>query len=518
MDLNGSLGIASSGLAAVQSELAVASQNVANANTAGYAKETSSVSSRTAGGQGDGVLVGLTGRTVDTALQNSLYSQNATVSALNTTSTALAPILALQGSTSADSGSSNTLSDSVGNLQTSLITLEAEPSNQAGQGAVVSAAQTLSSNIQNTASAYQTQRQAAQDSITDDVATANASLQLIGSLSKQIIDGKINNTSTADLENQRAVAATALSNVLSVKFTETANGNLLVTTANGLALPTTTGPGPLATTDANIGVGDAYPGSIPAITLNGRDVTTSLTGGSLGANIQLRDQTLPTMQAELDSFSQTLASRFNAQGLALFTDGSGNLPGTSATATTPAGQVGFSDVIRVNPAVVGNPATVRDGTSNVTGGVVTGNGAASGASDFTVNTSRGADDTTLLDRLLDYSLGSTVQTGVSQPAGASSGLGVTGTLSLPYTGSTDLTSLASALTGAQAETINDVSTGLTSETAVQTSLTAKVADVSGVSVDDEMSSIVALQNAYGANAKVVTAIQAMFTALLDAVS
>ena len=518
MDLNGSLAIASSGLAAVQSELAVASQNVANANTAGYAQETSSASSLTAGGQADGVLIGLTGRTVDTALQNSLYSQNATVSALTTTSNALAPILALQGSTSADPGSSNTLSDSVGNLQTSLITLETDPSNEPGQGAVVSAAQTLTSNIQNTASAYQTQRQAAQESIVDDVSTANSNLQLIGSLSKQIIAGQINNVSTADLENQRAVAMTALSGVLSVNFTETANGNMLVTTPNGLALPTTTGSGPLETADASIGVGDAYPGTIPAITLNGRDVTTSLTGGSLGANIQLRDQTLPTMQAELDSFSQSLASRFNAQGLTLFTDGNGSLPGNSTTATTPAGQVGFSNVIQVNPAVISDPSTVRDGTTNVTGGVVVANGDESGATDFTVNTTRGADDTTLIDRLLDYALGSTVQSGITQPAAASSGLGVNGTLSSPYSSSTDITSLASALTGAQAETVDDVTNDLTNETAIQTSLTSKVASVSGVSVDDEMSSIVALQNAYAANAKVVAAVQTMFTALLAALT
>ncbi len=518
MGLNASLSIATSGLAAVQSELAVASQNVANANTAGYAVETSAVSSLTAGGQPDGVLVGLTGRTVDTALQNSLYSQNATVSALSTINNGLAPIEALQGSTSADSGSSNTLSDSVGNLQTSLITLETEPSNDAGQGAVISAAQTLSSNIQDTASAYQTQRQAAQDSLADDVNTANSNLQLIGSLSKQIVAGQINNISTADLENQRAVAETALSNVLSVKFTETSSGNVLVTTANGLALPTTAGPGPLETTDATIGVGDAYPGTIPAITLNGRDVTTSLTGGSLGANIQLRDQILPTAQAELDSFSQTLASRFNAQGLTLFTDSNGNLPSSSTTATTPAGQVGFANVIQVNPAVISNPSAIRDGTTDVTGGIVASNGTSSGATDFTVNTSRGADDTTLLDRVLDYALGSDVQSGVSQTAAASSGLGVSGTLSSPYSGSTDLTSLASALTGAQAETIDDVTSNLTNETAVQSSLSSKVAGVSGVSVDDELSSIVTLQNAYAANAKVVTAVQALFTDLLAAIT
>ena len=499
MGLNASLAIASSGLSALQSEMAVASQNVANAGTAGYAKETASVSSRTAGGQGGGVLIGLTGRIVDTALQSSLYAQNATVSALATTSNALAPIGILQGSTSADSGSSNTLSDAVGNLQTSLTTLESAPANEASQQAVLTAAGTLTSNIQATAGAYQTQRQAAQEGIVDDVGTANTNLALIGSLSSKISDERINGVSTADLENQRATAMTALSNVLSVQFKETSTGDMLVSTANGLSLPTHATSGPLSTSDANITVANAYPASIPAISLNGKDVTTSLTGGSLGANITLRDQTLPTMQGELDSYSQALASRFDAQGVTLFTDASGNLPAASTTAVSPAGQVGFANVIQVNPLVTATPSLIRDGTSATT------------SSDAT------ASSTTVIDKLLDYALGSQVQAGTAQPAASSTGLGINGNLSSSYRGNSDLLSLASTLTAAQGSTISQASSSLTSATAVQTSLTSKVATVSGVSVDDEMSSIVTLQNAYAANAKVVSAVQSMFSALLTAI-
>ena len=140
MGLDASLSIATSGLTALQAEIAVASQNVANANTAGYAVEQSSTSSRTADGQASGVVVGLTTRTINTALENSLYTQNATVSALTTTSSGLTTISALQGSTSSDSGSSNTLPDQIGNLQSSLITLEADPSSAPSQQAVVSRA------------------------------------------------------------------------------------------------------------------------------------------------------------------------------------------------------------------------------------------------------------------------------------------------------------------------------------------------------------------------------------------
>ena len=511
MGLNASLSIATSGLAAVQAELAVASQNVANANTAGYAVEQSSISSRTANGQASGVVVGLTTRTINTALENSLYTQNATVSALTTTSSGLTTISALQGSTSSDSGSSNTLPDQIGNLQSSLITLDADPSSAPSQQAVVSAAGTLASTIQTTAGSYQAARQAAQDSIVDEVGTVNSGLALIGSLSDQIAHGRVTGISTADLENQRSSAMTSLSNVLSVKFTETSAGDMLVTTPDGLSLPTHASSGPLSTSNANVGVADAHPGSIPAITLNGRDVTTSLAGGSLGANIGLRDQVLPTMQAELDSFSQTLASRFDAQGLALFTDGSGNVPASAATQASPAGQLGFSNVIQVNPAVTGNPSVIRDGSHDVAGSTT-------GASSFTIDTARGTSDTTLIDRVLDYALGTNVQNGVTQPAAAATGLGANGTLSTPYLGSSDVASLASTLVSSQASTIGQASSSLSDETSIQTALTTKIASASGVSVDDQMASIVSLQNAYQANAKVVSAVQAMFTSLLNAIS
>lgn len=489
----------------------MSSQNVANASTAGYAEEVSSVSSRTAGGQGGGVLTGVTSRIVNNALEQNLYTSNATVSGLTTTTNALAPISALQGSTSADSGSTSTLSDAVGNLQTSLVTLESDPSDSTAQSAVVTAAGTLASNIQTTAGAYQAQRQDAQEAIVDDVSTANQALSQIGSLSNQIAQGRLNGISTADLENERAAAMNSLSNVLSVKFKETAAGDMLVTTAAGTSLPTHATTGPLVTLDATIDVSSAYPGSIPAITVNGTDVTTGLVGGTLGANITLRDQTLPTMQGELDSFSAALASRFNAQGLALFSDSSGNQAGTDPTTTAPTGQLGFSNSIQVNNVVTANPAAVRDGTTEVAG-------TASGTTTYTVNTSTGSANTTVIDGLLDYALGTQSADGVEQPAATTTKLGVNGTLSASYSGDQDLGSLASTLTSAQAATINQATDDLTSETAVQTSLTTKVTAVSGVSVDDEMSSMVALQNAYQANAKVVAAVQTMFTALLTAIS
>ncbi|MBE7188747.1 flagellar hook-associated protein FlgK [Jatrophihabitans endophyticus] len=511
MSLNGVLSIASSGLAAVQAQLAVSSQNVANAGTSGYVAERLQLSSRASDGTGSGVVIGLTTRVVDAALQDELYNQNAAVSDLQTRSDALGVISALQGSTTADPGSTGTLSDGVGNVRAALITLEADPSNATGQQAVVSAAAALASTIRQTAAAYQTQRQGAQDGIVTDVGQANADLQLIGKLSSQIMRQRQQDLGTADLENQRAAAMGDLSGVMAVTFTPTPSGDMEVRTASGITLPTRVADGPLQTAAATVGVANAYPDSLPAITLAGQDITTRLTGGSLGARIALRDDVLPTMQAELDSFSQGLAGRFDAQGLTLFSAADGTVPGVDPRAASPAGQLGFSQDIGVNPAVSGQPSEVRDGSHDVVG-------SSTGAGAFTINADRGSADPTLIGRLVSFALGSQVQDGVAQPALQTGNLGATGTLRAPYTGTADLATLASTLTGSQGATIAANTTALTSASAIQGALGTRIAAVSGVSVDDEMASMVSLQNAYAANAKVVGAVQSMFSALLSAIN
>ena len=104
-----------------------------------------------------------------------------------------------------------------------------------------------------------------------------------------------------------------------------------------------------------------------------------------------------------------------------------------------------------------------------------------------------------------------------QAAPASTGLGATGTLSLPYTTGATLQSFAANLVATQAQTAGSASTALGTAQAVQTTLQTKLASETGVSVDTELSNMVVLQNAYGANAKVLNAVQAMWSDLMNAV-
>jgi flagellar hook-associated protein 1 FlgK len=504
MGLDSSLSIASGGLANINAQMALLSQNVANAATPGYAVEVGGQQSLTADGIGLGVRT--TGATlqIDQALQASVTQQNATVAGLQTTQTSLQAIDNVLGTP----GSANDVGSLLGNLQSSFTTLLTNPSDQTQQSAVVSAATTLAQGINTLSTTFAAQRQAAQNNLGSAINTLNTTLSTIGQLSDQIIAMKPTNQSTADLENQRNAAVQTMSQLLNIKTIEQPNGDLSLFTATGLALPTRDGPAPFSAPSGATAAGSYYPnGGITGITLNGQDVTNGLTGGQIGADITLRDTTLPTAQAELDEFSVGLSQRFSAQGLTLFTDGSGNVP---AGGGTPAqtGYVGYAGSIQVNPAVTASPSLVRDGT-----------GAATAATGFTPNPAGGpAGFTTLISNVLNFTFGNQASAGTSQPALNTSGLGATGNLNAPFNAAGDtLSGFAASLVSSLSQQSANTTSQLTTEQALQTSLNAKVTSVSGVNMDTELSQMLSLQNAYGANARIMNAVQSMFTSLMQAV-
>lgn len=495
MSLNSALSIAAGGLANIDAQFSLISQNVANAATPGYAVEISNQQALTADGVGLGVYTGPATLQTDQALQASITQQNATVAGLQTTQTSLQAIDSVLGTP----GSGSDIGSLLGNLQDSLSTLMTDPSNQTQQSAVVSSAATLAQGINTLSATYSTQRQAAQTDLGSAITTLNSTLATIGQLSNQIIALQPTNQSTADLQNQRNAAVQGLSQLLNIQTVAQPNGGLSIFTTSGLSLPTNGGTSPFSLPTGSTAAGSSYSsGGITGIMLDGADVTSGMTGGRIGADINLRDTTLPTDQAELDEFAQGLSSRFAGQGLTLFTDGSGNVP----TGGTPVqnGYVGYAGTIQVNPAVTTNPSLVRDGT------------AVDGSGNSVLNPTGLAGYSTLLSNVINNTFGPT------QQDMNTSGLGPGGNLNAPFSaqGAT-LSQFATSLVSSQAEQSATVTSNMTTEQALQTSLNGKATAVSGVNMDTEVSQMLSLQNAYGANARVVAGVQAMFTDLLQAV-
>jgi flagellar hook-associated protein 1 FlgK len=482
MSLTSSLSIATGGLANITSQLALVSQNVSNANTAGYTREVSQQTALNADGMALGVRTDNAARSVNAMLQVEAWQQNGTVAGMGVRSQALAAIDAAHGVP----GQGRDLASLTGALSDAFTTLSADPSSTAEQNAVVSAASTLAGAINGVAQAVGTQRQAAQDGVRQELTQLNTALASIGTLSHQIISMSTEGTGTAALEDQRDAAMGSVAGLTGAHFFNQPNGDVQVILPSGTTLPTD-GSANLKLADAQLNPQNAA----PAVTLGGQDITAQLSGGSIGANLALRDTEMPTFQAELDEFSHNLADRFTAAGLTLFTDGGAAVAPAAANPPVQAGYVGLANRIQVNPAVSANPTLVQQGT----------NGAAIGASDQTV-----------IDAVLNQAFGPAAASTAAAPQ--VQGLGLSGRLSAPFAPPQSLADFASDVVSVQTSASSDAATGLSSAEAVQQTLNDKVAAVSGVSIDTEMSTMIGLQNAYGANARIITAIQAMWTSLL----
>ncbi|MCC6718354.1 MAG: hypothetical protein IT555_10745 [Acetobacteraceae bacterium] len=505
MSLDASLSIAASGLANINRHLAVVSQNVANVGTPGYARQVLPQSSVAAGGQGMGVRTAVAQRQVDLNLQQAALGQASTAAGLDAQSLALGGIDAAHGAT----GAGTDLAGLVGQLENGFTALAADPSSQPNQAGVVAAADALARQVRGLDGAYRSARQGAQDAVVGDVATLNATLAQIGGLSTQIVQVRALGQSSADLENQRDAARGELAKLIDVRALETPAGDMLLATASGLSLPTRFTTPPFAVAAVTLDANSAYPGAgAPAVTLNGTDVTTRLGAGRIGANLVLRDQTLPTFQGELDEFAITLSRRFEAQGLRLFSDPGGSVPNGSGTPVQD-GYVGYAGVITVNPAVATDAALTRDGTHAVPDDPA-------GASAFTPNPPGGpAGFATMAQRVLAYSFGGQVRDGVAQPLAARVGLGPGGMLTASYAPPAALGALATALVTAQTRASSEAAAATDSARALQSALDDKVSARSAVSVDQEMTVMLQLQSAYAANARVISAVQTMLDQTLQ---
>ncbi len=483
MSLASALSIATGGLANVTSQLAVVSQNVSNANTSGYTLEIGQQTALSANGLPLGVLTGPTVRSINTTLQAEAWQQGATVAGMTVTSTALSAIDAALGTP----GDGDDLASLTGALSDAFTTLSADPSSSAEQSAVVTAAGNLTGAINSLAQAVGTQRQSANDTAIQEVAQLNTALASIGTLSTQISELSNQGTSTAALEDQRDAAMSTVAQLTGASFLTQSDGSVLVILPSGTTLPTD------GTADIQLDESQLMPQfAARRVTMDGRDITSQLTAGSIGANLALRDTTMPTVQAELDEFSHDLATQFSTAGLQLFTNGSATVAPAATSGPVQAGYVGLANTIQVNPAVTADPSLVQQGTV----------GAAIDASDQTVI------NTVLKQAFAPVSP-------ASAPAPKVRGLGAEGTLSAPFSRPETLADFASDIVSAQSSAAADVSASLTTAQAAQTTLNNSVAAVSGVSVDTEMSTMIGLQNAYAANARVITAIQNMWTSLLN---
>jgi flagellar hook-associated protein 1 len=267
---------------------------------------------------------------------------------------------------------------------------------------------------------------------------------------------------------------------------------------NTLQLTYTDGAGTQHTvTIVSLGAGGTLPPN--SSTSGNQEIGVDFSGGmssvvaqlnaALGTNLQFSNPSGTVLQVlnksgsvTVDSLSETSTVTSLTSGsaeLPLFTDGSE--PITGAITASGSQTTGLAGTIEVNPALVDSPSSLVAYSSTTAAGDPT-------RPDF------------ILNQLTDASLTYSPTTGV-------------GSQTQPYSGT--LTNYLSQMVSQQSQAANAATNLQEGQDTVLSALQQSFNSESGVNIDTQMSDLIALQNAYGANARVMSTIQELMSTLLQ---
>lgn len=588
MSLDIARSIAFSGLSATSVQISVTSSNISNADTAGYTRKAANQSSSITNGVGTGVTVTGITSTVDKLLLKSLISATSDLGAADTTTTYLTSLEKLYGSTSStdDSSTGTSLANSIASLESALSSLASTPSSASLQSNVVSALDDVASQLRETSSGIQKLRSDADKEIASSIGDVNTDLQQIADLNAQIKQTAAAGQSTADLEDQRNTALQDLASKMNISYFTASNGDLQIYTTSGQTLVDSSAHTISYTAAANVTASTTYTAGssssgFSAITVNGVDITSQITGGDIGSLITLRDKTLPAAQLQLDELAQQLASAMNsvsnsASSVPAATNLTGTTAVTSSTALSATGTVrlavtdqsgnlvSYGDLDLSSYSTVGDLVTAINGISGLSASVDSdghlsvaatgsGNGVAinemtsavgsaseafseyfglddlvtgTSAADIAVNSKilSGTSELQLatLDSASTLTVGSTVLSSGSASVVNAFYDGLTDSRTFASTGGLaattgSLADYASAIVADVASKASQASTSYTAKETTQSTYASSLSSQSGVNLDEESANLSTLQNKYSAASALIQAINSMYSALLTAV-
>lgn len=555
MSLTDALGSATSSLRAIQTQLSVASNNIANASEANYTAKTATQAAQVLGGTGTGVdITGIVSK-VDANLIRSIVEAASGKAGTATTQDYLQKLSDTLGSLSSD-GSGDTLATQLSTLESTLDELATTPESTTLKGQAVTAIDDTFTSLRTTAEDLQSLRKNADSAMADAVTSVNDALHQIDQLNQDIVRNQAAGKSTADLEDQRNTALQTVAEQLNVNYYTDSTGALNVYTATGQVLVGAQVHELSFTATGTVNASTTYPGGLSGVAVNGQDITKSLGTGTLAALEAMRDTSLPRVQSQLDSLATGLRDTLNSisnQGSAA--PPPNTLTGTQSFSATDAlsasgtlrvavtdsfgAAVSSQDLTLSSYATVGDLVTALNGVSGLSASLDTGGHlvlAATASSDGVavagggISAKFGLNDVVTGSSAADMSVNATL-TAATFPLGqmSTSGTLAVGDTAISVGSGTQAQSMADALRSADYSTsagtvVSSVATQLSSaktrassaETTLNT-LTDSFSSQYGVNVDEETARISELQNSYSASAQVLSAVKAMFDDLLTAV-
>ncbi|KMW60034.1 Flagellar hook-associated protein FlgK [Candidatus Rhodobacter oscarellae] len=478
-NLSTSLQNALSGLNVLSRITETVSSNVANSSNEHYAAREAVIGQRVIGGVGFGAGVVGVLRDIDPVLQGERRFAEAELAKTSARADFYAAMEAAIGLPD-EPGS---LSGRLAQFGAELINASSRPDSESRLQSALDAAQGVARGFNTASDAVQRERLQADRAIAEAVNTVNTALSQIQDLNAQIVRG---GSQTLALADERMRLVDQISELIPMREIQRENGSIALFTQGGAILLdisaaelgfTSAG---LITPEMNVGAG-----SLSGLTINGKPVSTSadkgpIAGGKLGALFDVRDVQATAVQTRLDAAARDFIERFETPAVdptltagdpGLFTDGGAALDVTL--------EVGLAGRISVNaladPSQGGALWRLRDGLG----------AAAPGA----------AGDATLLNALSD-ALGATRSPATGGFLTQQTAFGIAGELIGGVAGTQSAYQSEQSYARARADTL----------------LSRQLER--GVDTDSEMQRLLQVEQAFAANAKVISTIDELIETLL----
>jgi len=499
MSLSTAFNVISSSFAVNSGQTAVVANNIANANTPGYSREIANVVTNSYGGAD----VASVTREANAALLehvSSSTSQAATQQAISDGLATLAQTVDDSSSASSTSGANqNGASPSamLANLQSALTTYEDSPTSSSAADAVVSAASDLASSLNSGSATVDQVREQADQNMAASVGKINSLLSQFTAANNAVVTGLQTGANIASAEDTRDSIVTQLAQQIGVSTVTAANGSESIYTDSGVTLfqdtPRTVS---FTATPTLVDGASGAPVTVDGVPITGANSPMPIQSGALAGYAALRDTLAPEYQAQLDQIAGGLINAFaesdqsatptlpSLPGL-FTTPGATSLPSMNAT-------TGLAAAIEVNPNVDssqgGNPSLLRDGGVSDPGNPA-----------YTYNTTGSASYTGRIQQLAGA-------ISTTQSFDSSAGLGASSSLA-------DYANASVSWLQGENQQASDSSSY---QNALATQATSALSNATGVNLDVEMTNMLNLENSYASTAKLLTTVNSMFSAVLNA--
>ena len=483
MSISATFSNAVSGLNAMRRRAEITSNNLANALTPGYGRQSVELGAAVLEGRGVGVSVNGINRASAPEFTAARRQADGAAALLEPQANAMQRIGAALG----EATDEDSLAVRVEEFETALRALADTPESEPRQLQVIDAARDLTARLNDLSQEAATVRQNADATIGVQVDTVNRNLVRIDELNSTIVRLNTGGRDVAGLIDERERLIDEVSALIPARTHAQEDGSVWLTTEQGLFLLAETPTELQFTRSPIITAPQIYDpaggGALSGLTLDGIDITPSsthpqrVTGGAIAGNFIVRDDIGTEFNAQIDEFAADLIDRFEdptvdptlaAGDTGLFTDNGAALDPTIVEGL--AGRISLNAL--ADPDQGGDAARLRDGLQSAGPGPV------------------GSD--TIPRNLLDALTG---------PRSAAAIPGVAGNLTAAQ--------MVAGITEATGIRRVDAQIDLASRSATREAIALSEAEQIGVDTDQELQDLIVIEQALAANIQVIQAASRM---------